>query len=41
MKIVLASNNEHKLRELRAILSDLGIDVVPMRGLAIYIDRDE
>ena len=31
MKIVLASNNEHKLQELRAILYDLGMDVVPMR----------
>lgn len=41
MKIVLASNNEHKLRELRAILSDLGIDVVPMRELDIHIEPDE
>ena len=41
MKIVLASNNEHKLRELRAILSDLGMDVVPMRELDIHIEPDE
>ena len=41
MKIVLASNNEHKLRELRAIVSDLGMDVVPMRELDIHIEPDE
>ena len=41
MKIVLASNNAHKLEELRAILSTLGMDVVPQKEMNINIEPDE
>ena len=41
MKIVLASNNAHKLEELRAILSTLGMDVVPQKDMNINIEPDE
>lgn len=41
MKLVLASNNAHKLEELRAILSTLGMDVVPQKELDIHIEPDE
>ena len=29
MKLILASNNAHKLREFREILSPLGIEIIP------------
>lgn len=41
MKIVLASNNAHKLEELRAILCELGLDVVPQKELGIFIEPVE
>ena len=41
MKIVLASNNAHKLEELRAILSQLGMDVVSQKEMGINIEPDE
>lgn len=41
MKLVLASNNAHKLEELRAILSTLGMDVVPQKEMNIEIEPDE
>ena len=31
MKVVMASNNAHKIAELRAILSAYGLDVVSQR----------
>lgn len=41
MKLVLASNNPHKLEELRAILSSLGMDVVSQKDLGINIEPEE
>ena len=41
MKIVLASNNAHKLEELRAILSQLGLEVVSQKEMGITIEPDE
>lgn len=41
MKIVLASNNAHKLEELRAILSTLGMDVVAQKEMNINIEPEE
>lgn len=41
MKLVLASNNAHKLEELQVILSKLGMEVVPQRELNINIELDE
>lgn len=41
MRIVFATNNEGKLREIRAILSDLGVEVVTMKEAGIQIDIEE
>ena len=41
MKLVLASNNAHKLEEISNILSTLGLEVVPQKELGINIEPDE
>ena len=41
MKLVLASNNPHKLEELRSILCSLGMDVVSQREMGINIEPEE
>lgn len=41
MKLILASNNAHKLEELRAILSTLGMDVISQRDAGITVEPDE
>ncbi len=41
MKIVLASNNAHKLKELRAILEALGMDVISQREAGVNIEPVE
>ncbi len=41
MKLVLASNNAHKLEELRAILTTLGMDVVAQKEMNINIEPVE
>lgn len=41
MKLVLASNNAHKLEELRAILTTLGMDVVSQKEMNINIEPEE
>ena len=41
MKAVLASQNAQKLKEIQAILSGLGVEVVPESALGLDIDVDE
>lgn len=41
MKLVLASNNAHKLQELRAILQTLGMDVLSQREAGVFIEPIE
>ena len=41
MKVVLASQNPHKLREIRTILSEYGMEVVLQSDLGLSIDVDE
>ena len=41
MKLVLASNNAHKLEEMRAILSALQMEVVSQREIGLSIEPDE
>ena len=41
MKLVLASNNAHKLEEISKILSTLGMEVIPQKELNINIEPDE
>lgn len=41
MKIVLASNNAHKLKELQAILMTLGMEVVAQKDMGITVVPEE
>lgn len=41
MKLVLASKNPHKLREMKTILSQLGLDVVLEADVGIDVDVEE
>ncbi len=41
MKVVLASQNPHKLREIQTILSEYGMEVVLQSNLGLHIDVDE
>lgn len=41
MKLVLASNNAHKLEELRAMLSQLNMEVISQREAGIFIEPVE
>lgn len=41
MKLVLASNNAHKLEELRAILQYLGMEVISQREAGVFIEPVE
>lgn len=41
MKLVLASNNAHKLEELRAILQYLGMEVISQREAGVFLEPVE
>ena len=41
MKFVLATHNPNKIREMGAILSQFGVEVVSPRDLGITVDRSE
>lgn len=41
MKLVLASNNAHKLEELRAVLSQMNMEVISQREAGIFIEPEE
>ncbi len=41
MKLVLASNNAHKLEEISKILNTLGMEVVPQKALGVFVDPEE
>ena len=41
MKLVLASNNAHKLEELRAILTTLGMDVISQKEAGVFVEPVE
>ncbi len=41
MKLVLASNNAHKLEELRAILQTLGMEVISQREAGVFVEPVE
>ena len=40
-KIVFATGNQGKLREVKKILADLNVDIVSMKEEGIQIDVDE
>lgn len=40
-KFVLASNNEHKLKEFRAIFSKLGLEVISLQQAGLSVDPEE
>lgn len=41
MKLILASNNAHKLREFREILSPLGIEIIPQSEAGCHFEVEE
>lgn len=41
MKIIFATGNENKLREIRQITADMDIEVVSMKEAGVYTDVDE
>lgn len=41
MKLILASNNTHKLREFDQILSPLGIEIIPQSEAGCHFEVDE
>ena len=41
MKLVVASNNAHKITELNAILSQLGMEVVSQREAGVHVEPEE
>lgn len=41
MRFILASNNEDKLREMRAVLSEFGHDVLPQKEAGLSLDVEE
>ena len=40
-RIIFATGNQGKLREIRHILADLGIEVISMKDAGIVADIDE
>lgn len=41
MKVVLASNNQNKLREMKAILSPLGWEIFSQKEIGVHVDPEE
>lgn len=41
MKLILASNNAHKLQEFREILAPLGIDIIPQSEAGCHFEVEE
>lgn len=41
MRVILASNNQNKLREMQAILSPLGWEILRMSDIGLAVDPDE
>lgn len=41
MKVVLASNNANKLREMKAILAPLGWEILSQRETGVHVEPDE
>lgn len=41
MKVVLASNNANKLREMKAILSPLGWEILSQREAGVHVEPEE
>ena len=41
MRVVLASNNQNKLREMKAILEPLGWEILRMSDIGLSVDPDE
>lgn len=41
MKLIMATNNQNKLREVQGILSPLGITVISQQELGVYVEPEE
>ena len=40
-RIVFATGNENKMKEIRMILEDLGMPVISMKEAGAYVDAEE
>lgn len=41
MKIIFATGNQNKMKEIRMILSDLGMEILSMKEAGVYCDAEE
>ncbi len=41
MKVIIATGNENKLREIRQITADMDIEIVSMKDAGVYVDVEE
>lgn len=41
MKVIFATGNENKLREIRQITADMDIEIVSMKDAGVYVDVEE
>ena len=41
MRIIFATGNEGKMREIRMIMADLGLEILSMKEAGLYADVDE
>ncbi|SHJ69728.1 XTP/dITP diphosphohydrolase [Clostridium cavendishii DSM 21758] len=40
-KVIVASNNEHKVKEIKEILNNLNVEIVSLKDAGIFIDVEE
>ena len=41
MRIIFATGNEGKMREIRMIMADLGLEILSMKEAGLFADVDE
>ena len=41
MKIIFATGNQNKMKEIRMILEDLGMEILSMKEAGVYVDVEE
>lgn len=41
MKVIFATGNENKMREIRMIFQDLGMEILSMKEAGVYVDVEE
>ena len=41
MKIIFATGNQNKMKEIRMILQDLGMEILSMKEAGVFLDVEE